>query len=127
MRPKILVVGGVVLAFLLGTMANGIYSGTIRAFNPANDNAVYAPAVHRTHLVQPRTVYVSDTSYAASSTPVYQAHRKRSWEKEVLIVGGSAGAGAGIGALAGGKKGAGIGALSGGIAGLVYDLATRNK
>ncbi|MBI4455030.1 MAG: hypothetical protein HY644_03925 [Acidobacteria bacterium] len=53
--------------------------------------------------------------------------KKRSWEKDVLIVGGSAGAGAAIGAAAGGKKGAGIGALSGGVAGLLYDLATRNK
>lgn len=53
--------------------------------------------------------------------------RKRSIEKEILIVGGSAGAGAAIGAVAGGSKGAGIGALSGGIAGLVYDMATRNK
>ena len=44
-----------------------------------------------------------------------------------MIVGGSAGAGAAIGALAGGGKGAGIGALSGGVAGLVYDLATKNK
>lgn len=52
--------------------------------------------------------------------------RKRSPEREVLIVGGSAGAGAAIGAAAGGKKGAGIGALSGGIAGLIYDMATRN-
>lgn len=51
----------------------------------------------------------------------------RSWQKEALIVGGSAGAGAAIGAVAGGKKGAAIGAVSGGIAGLVYDLATRNK
>jgi len=53
--------------------------------------------------------------------------KKRSLKKEVLIVGGSAGAGAAIGGIAGGGKGAGIGALSGGIAGLVYDLATRNK
>lgn len=53
--------------------------------------------------------------------------RKRSWEKEALIIGGSAAAGAGIGALAGGKKGAGIGAATGGIAGLIYDLSTRNK
>lgn len=52
---------------------------------------------------------------------------KRSWEKEALIIGGSAGAGAGIGALAAGKKGAAVGAAAGGVGGLIYDLATRNK
>jgi len=56
-----------------------------------------------------------------------QHKNKRSWEKEALIIGGGAGAGAGIGAIAGGKKGAAIGGASGGIAGLLYDLATRNK
>jgi hypothetical protein len=53
--------------------------------------------------------------------------KKRSLEKELLIIGGSAGGGAAIGAVAGGKKGAAIGAVTGGIAGLIYDLATRNK
>ena len=56
-----------------------------------------------------------------------QPRKKRSWEKEALIIGGSAAAGAGIGAVAGGKKGAAIGAASGGVAGLIYDLSTRNK
>jgi hypothetical protein len=51
----------------------------------------------------------------------------RSWEREVLIVAGSSGAGAAIGGVAGGGKGAAIGAVSGGVAGLIYDLATRNK
>ena len=59
---------------------------------------------------------------------VEPAHpHKRSWEKEALIVGGSAGAGAAIGALAAGKKGAGIGAATGGVGGLIYDLATRKR
>lgn len=53
--------------------------------------------------------------------------RKRSWEKEALIIGGSAAGGAAIGALAGGKKGAAIGAATGGVGGLIYDLATRKK
>jgi hypothetical protein len=55
------------------------------------------------------------------------AKKKRSWEREALIIGGSAGAGTAIGALAGGKKGAGVGAAAGGVGGLIYDLATRDK
>jgi hypothetical protein len=57
--------------------------------------------------------------------PEPQHSNKRSWEKEALIIGGSAGTA--IGAMAGGKKGAGIGAAAGGVGGLIYDLATRNK
>ena len=49
----------------------------------------------------------------------------RSWQKELLIIGGTAGAG--VGALTGGKKGAGIGAAAGGAGGLIYDLMTRKK
>ena len=56
-----------------------------------------------------------------------QHANKRSWEKDALIIGGSAGAGTAIGALAGGKKGAGVGAAAGGVGGLIYDLVTRNK
>jgi hypothetical protein len=53
--------------------------------------------------------------------------KKRSWEKEALIIGGSAGAGTAIGAVAGGKKGAAVGAAAGGVGGLIYDLVTRDK
>jgi hypothetical protein len=59
--------------------------------------------------------------------PETQHVNKRSWEKDALIVGGSAGAGTAIGALAGGKKGAGVGAAAGGVGGLIYDLVTRQK
>jgi hypothetical protein len=55
------------------------------------------------------------------------AAKKRSWEKDVLIIGGGAGAGAAIGAATGGKKGAGVGAAAGGVGGLIYDLMTKNK
>ena len=128
MRAKILIAAVTVLAFVLGTMASGIYTATSRAFNPidekVNSPAETAKSTTRTYLVQPKVVYVSNTPAAA---PMYQSHKKRSLGREALIVGGSAGAGAAIGAVAGGGKGAGIGALSGGIAGLIYDLATRNK
>ena len=47
---------------------------------------------------------------------------KRSWQKRAIVIGGSSGAGAGIGALIGGKKGALIGAAIGGGAGTVYEM-----
>ena len=131
MRPKIWIAAGLVFAFLTGLMANGIYTATTRAFNPAEEkstaslrNGVSSPTVTQTHFVQPKTAYVSDR--APVQTRISET-KKRSLQKEALIIGGSAGAGAAIGAIAGGGKGAGIGALSGGIAGLVYDLATRNQ
>jgi hypothetical protein len=46
----------------------------------------------------------------------------RSWKKTVAVIGGSSAAGAGVGALVGGKKGALIGAAIGGGAGTLYEL-----
>lgn len=93
--------------------------------------AMYRPAAQRQVVyTQPRVRRVM-TQPAATTVqrdvygePVAQ---KRSTGKSVMIVAGSAGAGAAIGALAGGKKGAAIGAISGGVAGLIYDRATANK
>ncbi len=77
------------------------------------------PTVTREQLVSsPRVV---------SRQPERVHPHKRSWEKELLIIGGGAGGGAAVGALTGGKKGAAIGAGVGGVGGLIYDLATRKK
>ena len=70
---------------------------------------------------------VTSAPTVVETRPEPEHPQKRSWEKEALIIGGSAGAGTAIGAIAGGKKGAGVGAAAGGIGGLIYDLATRNK
>jgi uncharacterized protein YcfJ len=127
MNTKMLIAAGLVLAFVMGTMASGIYTATTKAFNPVSETAL-APASSVRTVPAVRTTYVQPRTVAASETVrVSQSPKKRTWQKEALIIGGSAGAGAAIGAVAGGKKGAAVGAVSGGVAGLIYDLATRNK
>ena len=128
MRPKILIAAGLVLAFVVGTLASGIYTATTHAFNPVPESNV-APVHSFRTAPAARTRYVAPETVATSNTvrPISQSQNKRSLKKSALIVGGSAGAGAAIGAVAGGGKGAAIGAMSGGVAGLIYDLATRNK
>ena len=74
-----------------------------------------------------RDEFVRSQPRVVQRETVTQPKKKRSWQKEALIVGGGAAAGTAIGAVAGGGKGAGVGAISGGVAGLLYDMATRNK
>jgi hypothetical protein len=97
----------------------------------AEPHAVYYSDEQGLHPVE---VQPSASREQIVSAPVVVSRRteaahphQRSWEKELLIIGGSAGAGAGVGALTGGKKGAGIGAAAGGVGGLIYDLATRKQ
>ena len=84
--------------------------------------------LHPVHIQERATRDEITSAPAVVERRTEPAHpQKRSWEQEALIIGGSAGAGTAIGAIAGGKKGAAVGATAGGIGGLIYDLATRNK
>jgi hypothetical protein len=49
----------------------------------------------------------------------------RDWKKTAMIIGGSSAAGAGVGAIFGGKKGALIGAAIGGGASTIYETTKR--
>jgi hypothetical protein len=114
------------------TLSNGRQGHLFIPQRQANDlQAVYLQDEHGLHPVRiGDNVSRSELSQSPGideSRPAPPRANKRSWEKEVLIVGGSAGAGTAIGALAGGNKGAGVGAAAGGVGGLIYDLMTRDK
>jgi hypothetical protein len=76
-----------------------------------------------TREVAPRMV----TRYQPAPERVVVRQPKRSVKKSAVIIGSSAGVGAGLGAAFGGKKGAGIGALLGGGGAAIWDQITRRQ
>jgi hypothetical protein len=74
--------------------------------------AVYTPSMASAPLTARPAVQAPRRAASTGSTA--RAGDRRSWQKRALIIGGSTGAGAGIGGLIGGKKGALVGAAIGG-------------
>lgn len=89
------------------------------AAQPVVYTAAPAPRVVRTVSTAPRTQTVQRVYTERKPT--------RSKTKSAVIIGSTAAAGAGVGALIGGKKGAVIGAIAGGGGAFIWDQATRNK
>ena len=101
------------------------YGGTIRQPLPYAVSDVRAvPASYQTYaLAAPRRVA---STRAVRSAPVrYVERRGRDWKKTAMVIGGTTAAGAGLGAIFGGKKGALIGAALGGGAGTLYEVKKR--
>jgi len=63
----------------------------------------------------------------ADTAEIDDAHESRSWKQSAVVIGGAAGTGAGIGAIAKGKKGAAVGAAIGAASGAAYELFKRDK
>ncbi len=122
MRSRLLVVTALLVAVLAGGLVGSYINSSGKAFNAPGETTTQSDVAKA-----PERRIVTQTTVQRAAAPRVVQKRHRSWQRSALIVLGSAGAGSAIGALAGGGKGAAIGALSGGVAGLVYDLATRNK
>ena len=73
------------------------------------------------------TSIVDGTKTYPIVTKPFVAEAEASKGRDAGIIGGAAGVGAAIGAIAGGKKGAGTGAIIGGAAGTGTVLATKGK
>lgn len=88
---------------------------------------VYAPApqrvVYREAAAPRQTVYRTTEPRIVSQT--VDTRPQRSKTKTVLMIGGSAASGAGVGGILGGKKGALIGAALGGGAASIYEATRR--
>jgi len=113
------------------TLADGRRADLIVPSKSASDRTTYLRDDAGFHPVELRDGVtpdqISDRPTIVERHAASTHRRGRSWEKEALIIGGSAGAGTAVGAIAGGKKGAAVGAAAGGIGGLIFDLATRHK
>ena len=88
--------------------------------------AYQTPYPVQTQYVTQRPVTSAPVRRVSSSRVSSEVRPRRSWQKSALLIGGSAGTGAGLGALIGGKKGALAGAAIGGGAAAIYDQVKRH-
>lgn len=79
--------------------------------------AVEAPAARPVRTV----AYEQEAPRRVVNDRYIERKPRRDWKKTAMIIGGSSAAGAGVGAIFGGKKGALIGAAIGGGASTIYE------
>jgi len=107
----------------------GVYDPATGLFNYPNGPAaqyvssgvVARPAVYETYTPAPRRVATTQRVVRTASVE----RRGRDWAKTAMVIGGTSAAGAGLGAIFGGKKGALIGAAIGGGGASLYEARKR--
>ena len=107
-------VGGATVAECVDSaIGDSGYTATRAALTyPVGDVRQFRPAVLTSALpAQPR-----------SRTASVERRPRRDWKRTAMVIGGSGAAGAGLGAIFGGKKGALIGAAIGGGAGTLFEV-----
>jgi hypothetical protein len=102
------------------------YSGSVRQPMPYAVNDVRAVPAYQTYSAPTARRTVS-SARLQRSMPGHRLERApgRDWTKTAMVIGGSTAAGAGLGAIFGGKKGALIGAAVGGGAATLYEVRKR--
>ena len=88
--------------------------------------AYQAPYPVQTQYVTERAVAQAPARRVVTQRTSSEVKPQRTWQKSALLIGGSAGTGAGLGALIGGKKGALAGAAIGGGAAAIYDQVKQH-
>ena len=103
----------------------GIASTQAAYLTPAGASGPYlTPAVYQTPVVE-RPVVSRPRASSSTSTQSRVDRSGRSWQKTAMIIGGTTGAGAGLGGLMGGKTGALSGAAIGGGGATIYEARKR--
>lgn len=113
-----------------GGMMPANYQPMAPAAVPVNYTTPYAASPYDSRFVRtayPVTREVAPRRVAYQRAPERVIRSGRSWKKSALIIGSSAGIGAGIGAAIHGKKGALIGAALGGGGATIWDQLTRRN
>ena len=99
-----------------GGLSGGGYTTTRAALTyPVSEVRQYQPVVRTSPAVSQRPVRAASVERRSG----------RDWKKTAMVIGGSSAAGAGVGAIFGGKKGALIGAAIGGGAGTLFEVKKR--
>jgi len=99
-----------------GATSDAGYTTTRAALTyPVSEVGQVRPAVHTSAVAaQPRV-----------RRALVERRPRRDWKQTAMVIGGSGAAGAGLGAIFGGKKGALIGAAIGGGAGTLFEVKKR--